>query len=162
MILTIRPATLADTEWVSKHLRDEDRREVETASGRSAQDVVLESFRLSAECYTIRLQDTSGRIDENPAVIFGVSKDPSRPGVGVMWLLGTPAMRRGALSIMREAPKWLDHFNRRYPNGIHNVVDTRNDLHIRWLMLTGFHFGITIDIQGVPFVHVMRHSEGQT
>lgn len=155
MILTIRPAVRDDAVWIGQNLRDEDRREVETASGRPVEQVLLEAFYVSRQCYTIRL-NLAGAIDEHPAAIFGVSDDPNTPGLGVMWLLATERIRNGALAVLREAPKWLDHFNLMYTTGIHNYVDTRNSLHIRWLMLTGFTFEEARMINGVPFVHAFR------
>ena len=157
MILTFRPGTLADAEWIGQHLREEDKREVETASGLPATTVVPMSFTMSRECYTFRLATPRGTVEDNPCAIFGVSDDPKRPDMGIVWLLGTPEIRRSALSFMREAPKWIDHFLTRYPEGIHNVVDTRNDLHIRWLLLTGFIVGDEpLMVNGVPFVHAVR------
>lgn len=156
MILTIRPALREEAEWISQHLRDEDIQEVETAAGRSVTEIVPMSLALSRECYTIRLTDEHGRIEEHPAVLFGVSDDPSRDGMGIMWMLATNGIRRASLSVIREAPKWLDHFNHLYPNGIHNIVDSRNSLHIRWLLLTGFTFEDAVLINGTPFVHALR------
>jgi len=156
MILTIRPAVRSEAEWLGANLREDDRREVETAAGLPAEQVVPLSFDQSRECYTIRLSTQRQTVEDEPCVIFGVTDDPHNKDVGIMWLLGTPRMRRAALSILREAPKWLDHFNRIYTGGIHNFVDTRNDLHVRWLLLTGFAMGDTYMLNGVPFVHVMR------
>lgn len=157
MVLTIRPATLEDAQWLSTNLREDDVREIETASGRSPQEVVPLSFRVSSECYTIRFTDSTGRIEDKPVAIFGVSSDPE-PGWGVMWLLGTTGIRRGSLSIIREATKWLDHWNEKYPKGIHNIVDTRNDLHVRWLQLMGFSFARTqVLVNDVPFEYATRY-----
>lgn len=160
MILTIRPARQEDAEFISRNLRADDAREVETASGLPAEVVVPLSLAHSREAYVIHLQSREGGIEKDPCALFGVSDDKRMEGLGVMWLVGTSAMRRGALSIIREAPHWLDHFNRLYPNGLHNIVDSRNDLHVRWLQLTGFVFGdVQPILQDVPFLHAMRFTE---
>lgn len=158
MILTIRPATLAEAEWMGAHLREEDRREVETATGQRAEDVLPASFHLSSEVYTIRLAGDGGKPEDDPTVIFGVGDDPSAPSVGVVWLLATSNIRRAPLAIIHEAHHWLDHFNKRYPIAIHNVVDMRNALHIRWLTRTGFDLGDTMQINGQQFIHAIRRS----
>jgi hypothetical protein len=158
MVLTIRPATDDDAQWLADHLRVEDHREIETASGRSPQEIVPLSVSVSRESYTIWLTDDNGTVSARPCAIFGVGDDPNEPQWGVMWFLGTPEIRKAPLSIIREAVKWLNHFNKKYPCGIHNIVDSRNDLHLRWLMLTGFTFSDHLyTIQGVPFVHAERH-----
>ena len=148
---------MAEAEWLGQNLRAEDAREIETASGLPATTVVPMSFTMARECYTIRLTDSNGKVDERPCAIFGVSDDPAFMDMGIMWLLGTDVIRRGALSIVREAPKWLDRFCALYPAGIHNIVDSRNDLHVRWLMLTGFDILDTpLMVKDVPFIHVIR------
>jgi hypothetical protein len=158
MILTFRPALRSEAEWISGRLREEDRQEVLTASGKAPEEVLPVSFDLSRECYTIRLCGKDGRVESDPTVIFGIADDPHHAGMGVVWLLATDNIRRGALSILREGVLWLDHFNRLYPNGIHNIVDIRNDLHVRWLTLAGFKFVNEISHNGHTFIYFQRHT----
>lgn len=156
MILTIRPATLAEAEWMGRHLRLEDEREVETGTGMAADIAVPQAYCCSTDCYTIRLTDRAGKIEEHPTVIFGITDDPNDSELGIIWLLATDNLRRGSISVLREAGFWINHFCRSYANGVHNIVDTRNDLHVRWLKLMGFTFGSEVSIRGVPFVHFWR------
>jgi hypothetical protein len=138
-------------------LRPEDAREIETASGMPPSEVLPLSVSISRESYTIRFHDNHQRIDAQPTVLFGVTDDPHREGMGVMWLVATPAVTRASISVLREARHWIDAWCSRYPQGLHNIVDTRNDHHIRWLASLGFDIPTTtIDIKGVPFVHARR------
>lgn len=156
MILTFRPATQEDVEWIAPRLREEDSKEIWTSTGRSPEVIMPVSFAISSECYTIRLAK-DGKVEQRPAVLCGVADDPVRYGVGVMWLVATPDIRRGALSLLREAPHWLDHWQHHlYPGGLHNNVDSRNDQHVRWLRYLGFECDQTVDINGVPFYHMQR------
>lgn len=156
MILTIRPATKEDAEYLGVNLRPDDKREVETSTGQPADKVVPLSLSLSSECYTIRLTDSNGKIENAPAVIFGVADHTNVPDLGIVWLLATPKIHRAPISILREAAPWLDHFNKRYPAGITNIVDVRNDLHMRWLAILGFEFGNVMRVNGHDFMHTMR------
>lgn len=158
MILTVRPATQTDALWLGCNLREEDRREVETATGMAAEAVVPASLYHSRECYTMRRPDSDGRIADMPCMIFGVHEDPRESGVGVVWMLCSDAIRTAALSILREASYWLDAWAMRYPNGLHNLVDKRNILHLRWLQLMGFTFHGEHEVNGQLFIHAIRWS----
>lgn len=155
MILTIRPASREEAVWLSSRLRPEDRREIETASGKTAEVLLPASFDLSDEAYTIRLT-TDGKLEANPVAIFGVAEHVRHPNIGIPWLLSTEGIRRGALSVLREAPFWLDSWLAKYSGGLHNIVDQRNALHRRWLAYTGFTFGETIILHDHPFIHFHR------
>lgn len=141
---------------MAPRLREEDRQEIETASGECAEEVLPRSVLLSRDSYTIRLHRRH-RIDRDPAVLFGVMDDHHRPGMGIMWMVATPDVMRAKLSVLREAGYWLDAWCRRYSGGLHNIVDTRNDTHLRWLAYLGFHFAATThDINGVAFRYAWR------
>lgn len=136
MNLTVRPATQADIEYMARHLRPEDAREVETATGESPEKVLP---RFAGECYTARRAP-----NDPPCVIFGCDSD------GVIWMLATPEVKRCPISVLREARYWIDHWSRKYGR-VHNYVDTRNALHLRWLQYLGAYFGTHVLVRGVPF-----------
>lgn len=152
MTLTIRPASREEAIWFSSRLRPEDRSEIEAASGQGPETILPLSFDVSDECYTIRI-DPHG----DPISIYGMVPDRRQEGVGVIWLLATPEVRRASLALLREVPYWLNAWALKYPNGIHNIVDSRNQLHVRWLKLMGFTITneITMYHHGhrVPFYH---------
>jgi hypothetical protein len=155
VILTTRPALLSDALWIGERLRPEDKREVETLAAVPAVDAVQWSFACSAEVYTWRLQDSRGRIEEGPAAIFGVTPG-FHEGTGCPWLVATSEIIRAPISILREAQHWMDHFHQKYPQGLFNLVDARNGLHLRWLWLLGFKELGRHSVRGNEFVHVHR------
>jgi hypothetical protein len=158
MILTVRPARPSEAEWLGERLREEDAREVQTATGRSPREIVPLSLALSPDCYTVRLAD-NGKVAADPFAIFGCSPDRSVEGLGVMWLLCSDAVRHAPISLLREAHYWVKHFARMYPAGLYNYVDTRNSLHVRWLKLLGFVFHDTVKRGGVDFVLAIHPGE---
>ena len=92
-------------------------------------------------------------------MIFGVGPDIAKLGWGIIWLLATDDVNMGAKGIALEVPHWLNHWLRFYPAGLHNLVDTRNETHLRWLHRIGFAMGQTIEIRGVPFQHFYLRGE---
>lgn len=152
MILTIRPATLDDARWIGANLREEDEREVQTASRQTGMSAVLAAAQLR-ESYTLRLATPQGSVEEHPAIIFGLS--PLNPGHAAIWMLGTPDITRAPLSILREAQHWVSHWSKQYAM-LENLADERNSLHIRWIQLLGFSLGETYWLNGAPFRHFYR------
>lgn len=157
VILTIRPATREDAVSIAPRLRPEDKQEIEIATGQSATEVVPLAFDTSTECYTVRLTDRHGRIEPDPSAIFGVAKDTET--LGVLWMLASSEIVRAPMSILREAQHWVAEFHRRYPGGLHNLVWSENDLHLRWLRLLGFEEGKTLQLHGHTFIHVYRRTQ---
>jgi hypothetical protein len=153
-MIVIRPATEDDALHVGTFLRDEDQREVRTASQRPPGLVVLESFKMSSECYAV-FPVRRGRVSLDACALFGVSPHPEEPGLGLVWLLATDDALRVSRSIMREAPLWLDHLGRNY-HALINAADQRNDLHIRWCEATGFTSVGEQEINGFPFTIIYR------
>ena len=154
-MIVIRPATLEDAVWLSSRLRSDDRQEVETATGRSPQEIVPSSFRMSDECFTVR-RVVEGKLLPDPVALFGVAPDLKAPSRGIVWFLGTDAVRLCALSVIRESGYWLNHMSRRYAEGLYNYADSRNSLHVRWCQLTGFTLGTPLEMNGVPFIPIHR------
>lgn len=115
-----------------------------------AEEVLPFAVAISRECYTFR---TSPKGD--PFAIFGVMEDPANENMGVVWFLATSATVL-PLAVMQEAPAWLNHWSRLYPDGLHNIVDSRNTSHVRWMELLGFHLGRRFDLRGVEFIHAIR------
>jgi hypothetical protein len=123
--LVTRPGSIEDAMWIAPRLRPEDKREVEHVSGR-AEEVLPLAVSISRECYTFRIGP-----HEPPFAIFGVTDDPNSDK-GVVWFLAThnPA----PLAVLEEAKHWLAHW-RRFYYVLHAVVDSRNEVHVRWLEL---------------------------
>lgn len=119
------------------------------------------SFDISTKCYTIRYSQ-NGVVERYPLAIFGVADDPQHDTMGIVWMLATPRIQKVWLALMKIAPLWLNKLSEDYPAGLHNIVDARNTLHIRWLQKTGFRSLGTVQVNGYKFIHAARFSNGVT
>lgn len=137
---------------MAARLRGEDARELETATQKTALEVIRTGLQISSEAYTFRLTPSGA-----PFALFGVAPDKADPSRGVVWFLASSDVREAALAVLREAPFWIASWERKYPKGLHNVVDSRNALHVRWLEHLGFtKQAETVTLNGVPFFHMIR------
>lgn len=137
-LVEVRPfAVPLDVHFVATNLRAEDKRELETATGRTGCEAVFAAWATSDLTYV-------AHVDGLPAVVFGVAQG------GVIWLVGTDAISRAPLGILRLARRIVPAFLDTY-GVLHNVADIRNSLHLRWLKLLGFTFGPLVDVRGQPF-----------
>ena len=149
MIPIVRPVTLDEVIWISSRLRPEDAAEVLAASGEKPEDILPITTMECREAYTMRWE-----VGGDPVVIFGVGDDYLLKDWGVVWLLATVDINKGIKAFAREVPHWLNGWmTRRYPAGLHNLVDTRNKSHLRWLRRMNFQLGETIEQNGVDFQH---------
>lgn len=146
-MILFRPAIEEDVIHVAANLREADRRELATTGGD-----VAKAFCHSTECFAVF---STAKV--NPVGLVGVVPDDADPDRGIVWFVATDQLRGSQISLLRESRRWLDYLSRHYANGLYNYADSRNDAHIRWCQLTGFTFGGTVDIHGVPFVHITRY-----
>jgi hypothetical protein len=153
-VIRITPAHEWEAHWLASYLRPEDAREVKTASGKSPEQLLPEAFRLSRQVYAIRQQQT--HLDLNPLALFGVCDYPQWPQWGVVWMLCTPQVSAVRSSVMHAAPEYLDKMGEGFEAGLHCLVDSRNTLHLRWLMRNRFRAIETIDTNGYPFFYCQR------
>jgi hypothetical protein len=154
-LIRITPASREEAIWISSRLRPEDIREIKASTGRTPEEIVPLSFDISEECFAVRSQNNDELI-----AIYGVADDPNDTSLGVVWLLATPRMSSISRSFLRAAPKLLDHLAGHYTRGLHNLVDARNKLHIRWLKKTGFRSNDRVQRNGFKFLHVIRLNKG--
>ena len=140
MKYTERDATKADVGYIFNNLREDDLGEA-LASGDSAKEVLMESYRSSTECYVMCA-------DEVPFCIYGVVKDTYNEGVP--WMMGTDELRAHKVFFMRTIKKivadWLHFYKRLY-----NIVWDKNSMHIDWLEHMGFNIGGIVMYRGNAF-----------
>jgi hypothetical protein len=134
-----------DCSYLADKLRYEDKREILDASGFTPFGGLLKSYVNSEVCFTIL--DT----DDVPVGMFGVNKN------GAIWLLATDEIFRIRFSFLRESRKVVDFLNKQYPS-LWNYVDSRNELHIRWLKWCGFKFlrKINYGVSQKPFYEFIK------
>jgi hypothetical protein len=134
---------------LATRLRKADRDEIEAASGMEPVDALRVSAELSAPACSIIDNDW----DEGEVVgMFGCVPD------GTVWLLAADALVQPPLrrQFLRECRTYLDALP--YPL-LHNVVDERNKVHIRWLQWMGFTFigePILVGPNKLPFRKFVR------
>ena len=120
----IHPLTLEAAAQVASNLRSDDRREVEEGHGiPSALLPSLMSQNPSYVYFTVPDGKTAG--------MAGVGKD------GDIWMLCTPEIHRYPITFAREAKRYVDS---RTESLLWNIVDSRNEAHLRLLKFLGFKF----------------------
>jgi len=134
----VRSFQAGDAARVAAHLRDADMAEIAAHSGSTPYAALCRGVLGSEIACTVCSADAT------PVAVFGVGAG------GVVWLLGTDALTTSPLAkqFLRECRLHVALLQERYPL-LHNVIDERNVVHIRWLRWMGFvflrrilHFGV--------------------
>jgi hypothetical protein len=139
--------TAADTRELAASLRDADRLELESTSDRPVEKTLLFGALTSDPCLTLRTHEG--------ALLGILGVVPDGAGVGVVWMAGTPLIEENRVSFLRGGRDVLAHLDRRY-DVLHNAVDARNEVHIRWLRWLGFSFLRTVDNVGPRGITVIE------
>ena len=120
----IHPITLEAATQVASNLRPDDLREVEEGHGIDPPALpFLMSQNPSYVYFTVPDGKTAG--------MAGVGKE------GDIWMLCTPEIHRYPITFAREAKRYVD--SRTEPL-LWNIVDSRNEAHLRLLKFLGFKF----------------------
>lgn len=151
------PAGEAEALAMGPRLRKADLREMQAISGKNIDpgQHLATSVRVSRAAYVGRDADDPA---SKPFVIYGVVDDPTNEGFGAIWLVATPQVHDFRRALLEDAPKrikWI-HERRWYPRGLHNLVDSRNKTHVKWLLQMGAlfpHDKKAAIIRGVPFLY---------
>ena len=129
-----RRAAIDDVAFVADEMRPEDVAEVRAQSGHSPREALLFCFFMSKPCMTM-----VGR-EENVIGMWGVV--PQGPTAGRVWMLGCQSMlddHGDRRTFLKESKAQLAKLHEQYPV-LFNVVDARNEVHVRWLRYMGFTF----------------------
>lgn len=130
MSYEILPATAAHLPHLARHMREQDRREVEASHALSPMQALDYCLRTAHEAWV-------GCHEGRPFCIFGVTKASLLGDRAVPWMLGTDDLPRHgktfakvSRSVVRE---WLQDWAL-----LENWVDSRNTVAIGWLRWLGF------------------------
>lgn len=127
------PSQLSDAYDIAPRLREADKAEIFASTGDAPIQALVEGIQRSDQALTIiGHQDT-------PIGIFGVCHRHELPGIGLVWMLATNELPTIVRELVRQTPLWLNAFHASYPV-LGNVVDARNELHIKWIKRVGFTF----------------------
>ncbi len=130
-MLTPRPATRADIEWMASRLRQADHNEV-IASGSPSVIAALEEGLKMSDRLLVGVDES-----DKPVVIFG--RCPIDALAYSIWLLATDDIHKHRTSFLRQCRSFLTELHDGVPI-LFNLVDERNTLHIQWLRWLGFIF----------------------
>ncbi len=146
-----RPSVPEDATYLAPRLRTEDVDEV-TALGHSPLEA-LQSGLNGRICLSI--------VNHGGEVVgmCGINHDPEfGPEQANVWLLASPGLVTIQREFMRQTRPVLDGFHESYPL-LWNIVDARNEVHIRWLRYFGFtflHLHPHVGTEGLPFYEFVR------
>jgi len=147
----LRKTDYDDVYFLAPRLRQADYDECLAATGREPLGVLLDGLKLGDQTYTM-VAPTGV-----PVGMLGVAKSII-PDAGVIWLCATPDIEKYQMTFLRHSKAVLKHLQQDYL-ALHNCVDARNDLHIKWLKWMGFTFITKHERWGVqqrPFHEFVR------
>ena len=129
----IRPATLEDIQWLVPRLRDADIREVEDSLGVNPGEILPAQLVLSHPC-NVMVAETGEIVG-----IYGVLPDEHNPDLGYVWMHCTDNLANFPFQFLRRCRANVLELQKKYKI-LCNVVDARNEVHIKWLKWCGFKF----------------------
>lgn len=132
---------------VYNNLRQADRDEIE-ALGKDAFTSLRQGFRESAPCYTWMYKD-------EPSALLGCV--PYSNGAAAIWMLGTDNIANHRYAFMKTCVPFHKELVRPYQLTA-NVVDERNEVHMRFIKYLGYNF-IARRLMGpnqMPFIEFAR------
>lgn len=126
--LIVREVRNGDIEAIAADLRNADIEEIHgSTGGRDCLTVIQQGAQISTLLWTIE-------VDGEPAGLFGVT--PAR-GIGVPWMLGTPALERAPKQLTKLGRAYVHLMNQKYATLL-NYVDARSLKSVYWLACLGF------------------------
>jgi hypothetical protein len=139
--------TKSDLDDLRGRYRQEDRAEAEAATGiplEAALDLYLAA----------RMDMTTAFHRGKPEAIFGFEPLPGFPEQAMCWMVGTDAITSNPRVLVRLSRYVLRVAAAPYSR-ITNVIDARNEVHIKWLAWMGFkftHIHHEFGAAGLPFL----------
>lgn len=130
-----RNATLDDIAFVANYMRVEDVEECK-AGGLTPFDALALSYKERLLAYTLLTPDT-----HSPAAILGVNESPISENLGIIWMLGTDAIRKHRFTFLRGCEQYVNLlFDVTGRDCFYNYTYHANALHHQWLKWLGFTF----------------------
>ena len=133
-IATVRPSVLKDVAIVAENMRKEDVDEVKAQTGACPKGGLLYAYFMSKPCLTVI--NRKGELMAMGGVV------PSAENTGRIWLLGCQSMVDDSIDkrwFLRKSKEKLIEMQSLYPL-LFNMVDARNEVHVKWIDWLGFTF----------------------
>ena len=143
-----RKATVADAIEVANNLRTEDLDEIL----RLGHDRLGVAVSVVFSDVAVSFFNTDGEI----AGVAGICPD-TEEGVGIIWMLCTPAIEKNPHTFVRQARKWLATEQKNY-RLLWNLADARNIYHHKLLKMLGFKAlrSIPAGPYRLPFLEIVK------
>lgn len=95
------------------------------------------------------------RLQAEPIAMFGCVLYSIPVRYGGVWLLGSDGVNTIRWKFLRESRKWLDVITQGCQvSG--NVVDSRNELHVKWIRWLGYKFLRRLRLGGAEFLEFAK------
>jgi len=142
-------ATQQDCLVLGKKLRKEDQEEIKAfanLNGVQALSMGVIHSHLTVSIFTK---------DDVICAMFGVQGEIGKDAA--VWMLASDEIQEVAVPFLKQNRKVIDYLNKLHPV-LHNVVDARNTLHLKWLKWCGFTFinKQNIGYENKPFYSFIR------
>lgn len=150
-----RESTVADVFALASNVRPEDLAEIKASMGTSVEAALMIGVLHSKPCLTI-VDDNDG---STVLGMFGAVPSDEEVNAGAIWLIASKDLMDVAKNqFIRESRKWVSTFQEKYEL-LHNVVDARNEVHIKFLRWCGFTFLQKLEgygVNGETFIEFAR------
>jgi len=123
-----RQSKLHDICELAPNLRYEDKREVNTL-GKTSEQALLSGYLFGKVCRSI--------IDNHGHVVGMYGVCPVDEKTGIVWMLGSKGVYKIKRAFLRESRTEVEGMNNIFPH-LWNIIDSRNELHIKWIRWCGF------------------------
>lgn len=143
-MITFRPPTKSDIDYVARHMRPMDVMECRLMGGHGPHEALEAGIAHSTWCFAALVED-------EPVCIFGVASEGMLDDEGAPWLLAIRGIERHARALLVGTRAYLPRMTREYET-LANVVHAHNRAAIRYLKWCGFKFGAPFDHEGEPFL----------
>ena len=137
----IIPSTYEHGIMLAPYLREADKKEIQASLGWEPEKALTHSIAVSEP------GDAVVTPDGDPMAVFGAA--PYQDKFGLIWFMSSDQIfKLNRRDFIKNSKFWVEKFFENY-DILFNVIDARNDLHIRWLKWIGFEFIADIENFGV-------------
>ena len=125
-----RKSIIADVVEIKDNLRYEDKREVETL-GQGPEQALGYAYLSSAICRSVM-----NNYDQVVAM-YGVVPSTESEFSGIVWMLGSYDLLSIKTSFLKQSKSEVEGMHTLFPH-LCNIIDSRNEVHIKWIKWCGF------------------------
>ena len=141
-----RASRLEDVVWLAPKLRKEDERECNTM-GHTGEQALCLGYTCSTLCRSVI--DSKGSV----VAMYGVS--PISDISGRVWMLGSKGLLKISREFLKGSKGEVESMHKLYPH-LMNYIDSRNEVHVRWIRWLGFKILGEVMVNSVKFYEFGR------